>query len=370
MVCAITAAGDSWDIDTVRPALAAAVADLNRWSPDTAPSHPIAAMGEPMLTLYEGDPDRAFAVFDRYLTSEDPWVRAAVPLLRGTFGSMLGRMDWAEADCRDALAAFRALGEAWGTAAVLMQLAEFARLRGENAAAVAALEEAGALGKQLGAWGDLSHIGGKLASVRLRMGDLAGARADLEQAEREESARGIGQSDAATWHGLVRAELLYREGDTAAAARICAGLLVQLEEKQSSWWFGLRATLQARLALIALTDGDEARCRALLATALRTATGWVELPPVADVIDAIAVLAQHSGECATAVATLLGAAHAVRGCFDEPAVRDEARAVLGADGFEAAYERGRCMSRDEALALVAGAVASPVTGSAFSPTSP
>jgi hypothetical protein len=207
------------------------------------------------------------------------------------------------------------------------------------------------------------------------MGDLAGARADLEQAEREESARGIGQSDAATWLGLVRAELLYREGDTAAAARICAGLLVQLEEKQSSWWFGLQATLQARLALIALTDGDEARCRALLATALRTATGWVELPPVADVIDAIAVLAQHSGECATAVATLLGAAHAVRGCFDEggldaPAVRDAARAVLGADGFQAAYERGRCMSRDEALALAAGAVASPVTGSAFSPSPP
>ena len=27
------------------------------------------------------------------------------PLLRGTFGSMLGRMDWAESDCRDALAA-------------------------------------------------------------------------------------------------------------------------------------------------------------------------------------------------------------------------------------------------------------------------
>jgi hypothetical protein len=44
--------------------------------------------------------------------------------------------------------------------------------------------------------------------------------------------------------------------------------------------------------------------------------------------------------------------------------------VLGADGFEAAYERGRRMSRDEALALAAGAVANPVTGSAFSPSSP
>jgi hypothetical protein len=309
------------------------------------------------------------------MTSEDPWVRAAVPLLRGTFGSMLGRLDWAESDCREALAAFRALGEAWGTAAVLMQLAEFARLRGDNAAAVAALEEAGALGKQLGAWGDLSHIGGRLAAVRLRVGDLAGARADLERAEREEAARGIGQSDSATWLGLVRAELLYREGDTGAAGRICDGLLAQLEEKQSSWWFGVQAIIQARLALIALADGDEARCRTLLAAALQTATSWVELPPVADVIDAIAVLAQHSGECATAAATLLGAAHTVRGCFDEgsldaPAVRDAARTALGADEFEAAYERGRCLSRDDALALAASAVANPVTGSAFSPSPP
>jgi hypothetical protein len=315
-----------------------------------------------MLALYDQDPNRAFAVFDRYMTSEDPWVRAAVPLLRGTFGSMLGRMDWAESGCRDALAAFRALGQAWGTAAVLMQLAEFARLRGDNAAAVAALEEAGALGQQLGAWGDLSHIGGKLAAVRLRLGDLAGARADLERAEREEAARGIGQSDSGTWLGLVRAELLYREGDTAAAGRICAGLLAVLEDKQSSWWLGVQAIIQARLALVALADGDEARCRALLAEALRTASSWVELPPVADVIDAIAVLAQRSGECGTAAATLLGAAHAVRGCFDEgsldaSAVRDAARTLLGADEFEAAYERGRCLSRDDALALAASAVA-------------
>jgi hypothetical protein len=128
----------------------------------------------------------------------------------------------------------------------------------------------------------------------------------------------------------------------------------------------VQAVIQARLALIALTAGDEARCRTLLAAALQTATSWVELPPVADVIDAIAVLAQQSGECATAAATLFGAAHAIRGCFDEgsldaSAVRDAARARLGAEEFEAAYERGRGLSRDDVLALAAGAVANPVT---------
>jgi len=369
VVCAMTAAGESWDIDAVRPALVAAVADMRRWSPDTAPAHPIAAMGEPMLALYDKDPDRAFAVFDRYLTSEDPWVRAAVPLLRGTFGSMLGGMDQAESDCQDALAAFRVLGEAWGTAAVLMTLAEFAKLRGDFAGAIAALEEAGSLGQQLGAWGDLSHIGGKLAAVWLRTGDLAGARAALERAERDETARGAGQSDAAFWLGLVRAELLYREGDTRAAARLCTERLAWLEGKQPAWWHGIHAAVQGRLALSVLADGDEDRCRVLLAEALRIASGWVELPAIADVIDAIAVLVRRpvaSAERAVLAATLLGAAHSVRGCFDEgsldaPAARDAVRTLLGPDGFQAAYECGRALARDDALALAASAVANPVS---------
>ena len=107
VVCALTAAGESWDIDAVRPALAGAVADLTKWSPDGAPAHPIVAMGEPMLALYDRDPERAFAGFDRYSQSEDPWVRAAAPLLQATFGIMLGRTEGAESECQAALAAFR-----------------------------------------------------------------------------------------------------------------------------------------------------------------------------------------------------------------------------------------------------------------------
>ena len=159
----------------------------------------------------------------------------------------------------------------------------------------------------------------------------------------------------------MRAELHFREGDTAAAARVCAEQLAWLEGKQSAWWHGLRGVIQARLALAVLADGDKDRCRALLADALRTASDWVELPPLADVIDAIAVLTQDSPQLA---ATLLGAAHSVRGCFDEgsldaPAARESVRSRLGPDGFEAAYERGRALSQDDAVALAASAVASP-----------
>ncbi len=158
IVGALTAVGTSWDMDAMMPVLAAALADFAELSPDGTSNHPIVAMGEPMVAVYERDPERALAVFDRYATARDPWMRAATPLLRSTFGGMLGRLDGAESDCRESLAAFRALGEVWGAAAVLVQLAEFAELRGDYLAAIAALEEAGEQASELRAWGDLSHI--------------------------------------------------------------------------------------------------------------------------------------------------------------------------------------------------------------------
>ncbi len=154
IVGALTAVGTSWDMDAMMPVLAAALADFAELSPDGTSNHPIVAMGEPMVAVYERDPERALAVFDRYATARDPWVRAATPLLRSTFGGMLGRLDGAESDCRESLAAFRALGEVWGAAAVLVQLAEFAELRGDYLAAIAALEEACEQASELRAWGD------------------------------------------------------------------------------------------------------------------------------------------------------------------------------------------------------------------------
>ena len=85
-------------------------------------------------------------------------------------------------------------------------------------------------------------------------------------------------------------------------------------------------------------------------------------------IDAIAVFALRgagpgSREQAALSATLLGVAHTIRGAFDEgsldaPGAREAARGLLGLAAFQAAYERGRALARDEALALASGALAS------------
>jgi len=368
MVCAMTAAGPSWELDSVQPALRAAVDDFTRLAHGQTPSNPVAAMAEPMLALSERDPERAFAVFDRYMTSSDPWVRAAVPLLRGSFSRMLGRIDWVEPDYRASLTAFRALGEGWGAASVLIQLAELGQLRGDYATAITALEEAGSAAAGLGAWGEVSYIDGLLASVRIRMGDLDRARENLEQAERAESERSVSLNDIGAWLALVRADLHWQQGDMAAAADSCAKALAWVEARQSPWWDGMRAQLQAKLGMVALREGDETRCRELLAAALHTAADWLELPALAAVIDAVAVFVlrpfgpagpRHGAALA---ATLLGAAHTIRGAFDEgsldaPGARDAARGVLGSAGFDAAYERGRALGRDEAIAAAEGAVA-------------
>ena len=368
MVCAMTAAGPSWEIHTVQPALATALADYTELTHGGLPSNPVAAMAEPMLVLGERDPERAFAVFDRYMTSADPWVRAAVPILRCVFGRMLGRIDEPESDCQVSLAAFRALGDSWGAASALIQLAELAQLRGAYPTAIAALTDAGRFGQELGAWGDMSYIDGMLAAVRLRMGDLDRARTDLEQAERVQSERSARLNDTGAWLAQVRAELQWQQGDMTGAAASCAKVLAWLDEKRSPWWDGMRAQLMARLAMVVLRQGDRTRCRELLDAALDAAAAWIERPALASAIDAIAVFALQADQAtdpregAVLAATLLGSAHTIRGAFDEasldaPGARDAARGVLGDAGFDAAYERGRALGRDEAIAAAQGAVA-------------
>jgi tetratricopeptide (TPR) repeat protein len=362
VVCVLMAAGPLWDLDAVRPELTAALAELAGPAGDGLASHPIAAMAEPMLAMYDRDPDRTLAAIGRYSASPDRWTRAAVALQRAGFCAMLGRRAEAESECEVSLAAFRELGDPWGIAISMVQLADFATLRADYPAALGYLQEAASLGQGVAAWSDMVYIGGKLAGIKLRTGDFAGALADLEQAESDEAQRAVRESDSAVWLAMVRAELHVSQGNTAAAAEQCTKVLRLLESKGSAWWQGFRALAHTRLALI--TVADEERGRAQLATALDEASQWVEVPVLAAVIDAIAVIASRDAGHAEAGASLLGAAHTIRGCFDEgsldaPAARDILRARLGPDSFGTAYERGRGLPREEILSLAAGFLAVP-----------
>jgi hypothetical protein len=131
-----------------------------------------------------------------------------------------------------------------------------------------------------------------------------------------------------------------------------------------------RAQAQNRSALVDIRSGQLADGRAGLASALRLARDSQDLSALAVVMDGVAAAglwtdASRSG--AERAAVLLGAAHSLRGTFDQssldaPEARDTARRALGEAGFEAAYQRGRGLGHAEAFALAEDAVGSSAAG--------
>jgi hypothetical protein len=355
VMCALIAAGWTWDVESVREPLTAAIAQLEqRWGTDYATFHPLVALADPMMALFDGDADRALRQFERYMTVPDRWMRAMARVYRASYLTNLGRMAGVEADCRAALDEFRAMSDRWGMALTLAQLAEFTELRGDHAASIAVLEESASVGHELAAWGDLPYIHSRLATIRARAGDLAGAWTEWDRAKRSAMDRGS-YDDSGRWLDLMRAEIAWRAGDLADVTRSCTRVLGALRDTATPWWQGLRAQVKVRLAMVAHVQGDSARARQLLTEALAAATGWVERPPQAIVIDATAAFLLP-GDPARA-ATLLGAAHGLRGAFDEgspdaPGARAAARAQLGGEAFQAAYQRGRDLDHEAVLALV------------------
>ncbi|HUN31025.1 MAG TPA: BTAD domain-containing putative transcriptional regulator [Trebonia sp.] len=360
VVCTLIAAGWSWEVDTIRQPLADALEELGRWSQEYRQFHPLAALAEPMLALYDGDHEGAIDSFEKYLTVPDPWMRAMARLYRGSYTGGLGIMDNVEEDCQAALEDFRALGDDWGVSVTLAQLVEYKELRGDHAASIVALNESAELGRELGTWADLPYIGGRLATVWARSGDLARAWQELDKADR--AAIGKGYVDSTRWLGLMRAEIAWRAGDMAQVTRSCAVVLDDIAGHRAAWWEALRAQVKARLAMVAITETRPERARELLVEAFAAATNWVERPPLAAVMDAIAgwALAVGGNEGPAGdpelAARLLGAAHAVRGAFDEsspdaPALRAATREILGEQAFAAAYQGGLDLGFEAAVAL-------------------
>jgi hypothetical protein len=307
-----------------------------------------------MLALLERDTARAAELLEEGVTSDDPWRRAAARMFHGGMAQMSGQDEHSEENCLAALGDFRAVGDAWGMASSLSMTAEYAAQRGDYATAIAATQEARDIGRDLFRGDPAGYLEGKVAALRLRAGDLAGARDSLDRARQALARRPAWKYYADIWLNLVESELAEREGDLAAAMAACRAALAALEDKVSVWWQSTRGLVLARLAMQELAAGAAGTCRRLLADALAAVCEGVEQPAVAAVLDAVAVLAAtDDGERA---ARLLGAAHTIRGAFDEssldaPAAREAAGRRAGGDAFEAAYQRGRELSRDDAVAL-------------------
>ncbi|MDX6419874.1 MAG: hypothetical protein QOG28_4494, partial [Trebonia sp.] len=288
VICALLAAGWAWDIDRIREPLGEALAALNGLGADYGSFHPLVAMAEPMVMQYDGATDQAQQQFERYLTASDPWLRAVGQVHLSSYAQSLGTLDGAEDNCRAGLAELRALGEQWGVAMALTQLAEFTELRADHAASIAAITEAVAIGREIGVWGDLTYVEGRLAVIHARAGDLDRAYAELDQVRRAVEARG-GQVDTDRWVAFMLAELASLAGNYAEAARCCEAVLATIAGNAARWWQSLRAAVKARLAVAVLKQGHTERCAQLLTESVDATATWREHPTLAAVLDACAV---------------------------------------------------------------------------------
>ena len=360
-VCALTSLNYSWDLAPVREPLgdvAALIAtETGTDAADGRPPHPLVIVGAAMLALYEKrDPELALRLLAAHFESPDPWIRAGARLMFAFFSMGLGRLGDVARWCAEGLAGFEAIGDRWGTALALVGQAELATLDGDHAGAIAALERAVELSGELTDWEDTAQVYASLAKSRSRMGDYDGALADMARAER--AARDQGESESVLWISYIRAELAWLRGDLAGAARISRELDDRMASRETAMIQSFRGQAMNREALARIRTGDVAGGCARLAEALHRAADSQDLAAVAIVMDGLAAATLWTGtsrSCAERAAVLLGAAHSIRGAFDHssldaPEARDTARERLGAD-FGAAYQRGRELDREKALAI-------------------
>src|SRR5581483_9367841 len=230
-----------------------------------------------------------------------------------------GDPDELERRCRESLALYHALGDTWGVAISLMNLGFAARYRGELAQAAECFEQSLALFRRLGDQRHTAALLNCLGRVALDRGDTEAAGILFERSLALHQEVGDAWGVAISLSNL--AELALQRGGHETAARLLEESLVLLRK------LGVRRTTAATLEVAAalwLARGQPFRAARLLgaAEALREAIG-VKLPPV-----------------------------------DRPAhdrLVATVRASLGEAAFRAAWEDGRIMALDDAIACALAA---------------
>jgi predicted ATPase/DNA-binding SARP family transcriptional activator len=316
---------------------------------------PLLAVAKPIVAMLAGEDAVVERRAEAAMAHRDPWVRATASMFRGAgaendgdTGAMVGHL-------ADALAAFRAIGDRWGIWTTLTL--DTGRLinAGDLEAADAAIAEAQRAREELtpgqGNW----VLGVRRADIALRRGDLDAA---LAFATEVRDARNVG-TDERIFAATAAAGVLIERGDVAGARAQLEDAAARLDRGEPfipQAGHG-RAIIAATATRVALAEGDLEGAQRRVAEAAELAAGTRDMPLLAHVGLVAAVVAEAHGRAEQA-AELLGAAEVLRGAADAmhpDVVRLTARlrAVLGEHGAAALIERGRARTPDDAVALVA-----------------
>ncbi|MEU4293190.1 BTAD domain-containing putative transcriptional regulator [Kribbella sp. NPDC026596] len=296
------------------------------------------ALVEATIALISDDAATGLELIDNRAPDPDPWARGMLWLTRSFLDGSQGDMTAMRRDLVAAAAAFREAGERWGLATVLTYLAFAHATLADFEQAIAAAEESSGLVRELGL--DV-HLRVWLAMVRIHIGDLDSARAELLDV-----VAGAASAQQTALARLFLADVARCEGDFEEASRqlaLAADCRGMLDDPSYQVLFHAGAGFLA----VAIDDVETARTQ--LSQAFVLATQMLDMPMVAVVGVAAAQLQMRCGRPAAA-AELLGAAHALRGSSDalNPDVADltnELDRTLGPATFQTAYDRGRRLDR-------------------------
>ncbi|MGW4892992.1 AfsR/SARP family transcriptional regulator [Kitasatospora sp. NPDC004240] len=338
------------DPDGMRRAATTALAHLPE-----RPRHPVLFLARPGCALLLGDLPRARRNLRELLPHPDPWLRATAHVGLGHLALNQGRLEEAATELGHGYRQLRNLGERWGRNTAIGGLLELALIRGDGPEAVRLGEEAHDAGAGTGPQ-RCALVLVQLGRARAEVGDLAGARRDIEQGVR--TAERLGQHSDAAAALLALSDLARRAGDLAAARGPLLRALELLGPRaERPDHRRMAALVLSRLGCLAEQEDDlaaaadrHARALAMAAT-LRTADHHT----LATATEGLAALAAARGDNERA-AELLGTAHTLHGYRAErsPEVgraTATATGALGARAFDAAYERGRRATVEQALAL-------------------
>ncbi|SDP95515.1 Predicted ATPase [Actinopolyspora xinjiangensis] len=290
---------------------------------------------EPMVWLLTERLDEMAGSLRRAAEHPDPWPNAAAHYGRAMLAERRGEMNAGEQHANRAAVAFEAIGDRWGMAQAICITAVFHSLRGDHEKAVESLAESVAVLREFRSPAELVPQLARIGMQRVRMGDLAGARAELDEASR------LAGSAPSTHRVTVtygRMELARAEGDIGSARRLMHHAEADLVAIGSPPHPMMRDLLLSFRLRLLLDEGDVRGARELFGTALGGEEIVLGRPMSAVLTEQLARLLLHEAEPEEA-ARMLGVAAALQGVLDQgdPDVREvctRLRERLGAEEFE------------------------------------
>ncbi|RKS07858.1 putative ATPase [Nocardiopsis sp. Huas11] len=300
---------------------------------ERAERHPMLVYGLVYQAMFDDGAAEAVQRLERAADQPDAWMTATVRLLLALVDSLRGRMDRAMASITAALDGYRACADLWGQCQAMLQMVEAVRYQ-DLERCLDLLDEGLEMARRAGLAGNVAAFLLRRAQVRTGLGDLEGARGDMDAivdvdiAAEDEHIVMLRMAEAEWW--CAKGEPGRARGVLEAAEPLVAGLggFAPLY---------IEPVVRSLSATIAWTEGDRDRAWREAAAAWWTGAHGVGSVS-AEVLDTFAMMLA-ADEPRRAVA-LLGSSAVLRGVADTatPRVRrarEQCRRALG----DAEYER-------------------------------